>query len=112
MSVSISSDIVIGNFLIEMVKRDIYQFEIQKLYDFDNQLSARLKKHNYYTKFIPLSVFEFIHDYPFFVKSFENNMFVIASKVECDDRFKCLLERYFRLGVPSVVINEMRECVF
>lgn len=38
----ISSDSIIGNFVIESLEKNNYKIEFEKLYDFDEQLSRSL----------------------------------------------------------------------
>lgn len=104
----ISSDSIIGNFVIESLEKNDFQIELQKLYDFDEQLSERLEKHNYYTNFDLQRVLDFKDNYPFLVESMDNKCFSIVKETEKKDEFYSMLIRYFRLGMPKVVIREMK----
>jgi len=104
----ISSDSVIGNFVIEILeKNDDFRIELTKLYAFDAQLSERLKEHNYYTKFENRRVLDFKDDYPFFIESLDKECFSIVNS-EKKPELKSMLIRYFRVGLPKIVIEEMK----
>lgn len=105
----ISSDSIIGNFLIEAIEKDDFQIELKKLYDFDQQLSKKLEKHNYYTNFDLLRVSDFHENYPFIIESLDNEYFHIYKDVSNKDDFRSMLVRYFRLGMPKIVISEMKS---
>lgn len=105
----ISSDSIIGNFVIESVEKDDFQIELEKLYIFDKELSKRLKKHNYFTNFNVKEISSFKDNYPFIIKSYNNESFSIIQRIESKDEFHSMLIRYFRLGMPKVVINEMKQ---
>lgn len=104
----ISSDSIIGNFVIESLERNNYKIEFEKLYNFDEQLSRNLKAYDYYTKFDLVKVFDFKEQYPFLIESLENECFNIVNNVEVES-FQATLIRYFRLGMPKIVIDEMKS---
>lgn len=103
----ISSDIVIGNFIIEAVEKDNFEIELNKIYDFDTKLSEKLMKHNYYTRFDSINVIEFQENYPFFIKSI-NERFVCVDDSKKKDEFMNMLIRYFRIGIPKIVAQEIK----
>ncbi len=103
----ISSDIVIGNFVIEAVEKDDFEIELKKIYDFDTKLSKELIKHDYYTKFDPINVIEFQENYPFFIKSI-NESLVCVDDSNKKDYLMNMLIRYFRIGIPKIVAQEMK----
>lgn len=104
----ISSDSIIGNFVIESLEKNNYKIEFEKLYDFDEQLSKNLEAHNYYTNFDLVEVFDFKEQYPFLIESLENECLNIVQDIERKS-FQASLIRYFRLGMPKIVINEMKS---
>lgn len=104
----ISSDSIIGNFVIESLEKNNYKIEFEKLYDFDEQLSRSLEAHNYYTKFDLVKVFDFKEQYPFLIESLENECFNIVKNIEIES-FQATLIRYFRLGMPKIVIDKMKS---
>ncbi len=104
----ISSEVIIGNFLIEAVEKNDYKIEIQKLYAYDKELSKQLKSHNYYTKFTPDKILAFQDNYPFFVTSVDNDFLNIVKR-DNEKQFVTLLTRFFRLGLPRLVVEEMKK---
>lgn len=105
----ISSDSIIGNFVIEALEKDDFKIDLEKLYDFDEQLSANLEKHNYYTKFDLIEVIDFSENYPFLIESLDNDCFHIVKNIGDKARFQSMLLRYFRFGMPKIVIDEMKS---
>lgn len=105
----ISSDSIIGNYVIESIENNDFQIELQKLYDFDKKLSEELEKHNYYTNFDLKKVMDFKDNYPFLVESINDESFKIIDTKEKNDELCWLLKRYFRLGMPKIVINNMTK---
>lgn len=104
----ISSEVVIGNFLIEAIEKNDYIIEIEKLYAYDKELSKQLKIHDYYTKFTPDKILAFQDNYPFFVTSVDNDFLNIVKR-ENEKQFVTLLTRFFRLGLPKLVVEEMKK---
>ena len=104
----ISSDSIIGNFVIESLEKNDFRIELEKLYEFDEQLSKKLVEYNYYTNFDLVKVADFTESYPFLVESLDNECFHIVKDIQNKDNFHSLLIRYFRLGMPKIVINEMK----
>ena len=105
----ISSDTIIGNFVIESIEKNDFSVELQKLYSFDKELSGRLAQHNYYTNFNVKDVSCFRDQYPYLIESSSGDGFRIAQKIGSQDEFRRMLIRYFRYGMPKVVINEMKQ---
>ncbi len=104
----ISSDSIIGNFVIESLEKDDFSIELEKLYKFDDQLSRKLVEHNYYTNFDLVKVNDFKENYPFFIESLDSECLHIVNDINNRDKFQSLLIRYFRMGMPKFVINEMK----
>lgn len=104
----ISSDIVIGNFVIEAIAKDDFCIEIEKLYSFDKRLSESLQEYNYYTRFDDMRLLDFSVNYPFFIKSIDQKYINILNEAENKEDFIKLLIRYFRLGMPKIVIDEIK----
>lgn len=107
MCTMISSDVVIGNFVIEAVKKNDYKIELNKLYNFDEELSKRLKQYDIYTKFTPEKILDFQENYPFFIESIENNSLRVATDADHSKEFLRLLIRYFRIGIPKLVVTKV-----
>ena len=108
----VSSDVIIGNFIIESVERNNFNVELKKLYTFDNELSSRLVQHNYYTNFKAEDVSYFIDQYPFLIESYTDEGFRITQKNKTQEELRDTLLRYFRYGMPKVVINEMKHIFY
>lgn len=108
----ISSDTIIGNFVIESIEKNNFSIELQKLYSFDKELSGRLAQHNYYTNFdVKEDVSCFINQYTFLIESYNDEEFRIVQKNGTQEELRDTLLRYFRYGMPKVVINEMKQAL-
>lgn len=105
----ISSESVIGNFIIEAVAKEDFQIKISKLFEFETALSQMLTKLDYYTNLNTLKIVEFAESYPFFVKSIDEGYLNIVNETKDNKVLTNKLERYFRLGMPRVVINQMQD---
>lgn len=105
----ISSDSVIGNFVFEVVEKRRYEIEINELLKFERELSKKLKDLDYYTNFSTRCIINFMESYPFFVKSVSETTITINQEVFQHEKLSCKLERYFRLGIPYVVVDNMTE---
>ena len=86
----ISSESIIGNFLLAALENGDDLISIEKLF-----------KLNY------MNILDFAEDYPFFIKSVnEINVYLTDSCDQCALSSK--LNRYFKMGLPKVVIREMQ----
>lgn len=106
---SISSDVIIGNLLIEAIERDVEQISFNQLLNFDNQISIAINAIDYSTKFSINNIHEFENNYPFFVSiSNENNLRIVKNKNRMEkDVIKNRLIRYFRIGLPNSVVSQV-----
>ncbi len=106
----ISSDLVIGNFVIEAVGSKRYQIGLNDFFQFEVILSENLKKKDYYTNISRLIINEFAEEYPFFVKSIDDQYIKLTEYINDDDerRYRNMLLRYFRIGVPSFIVEEVQ----
>lgn len=102
---SINSNVVIGNFLIEAVTRDKKYVSYEELISFDDLISEKLNEINYITKFSVNQIFDFEDDYPFFIESIKDEKIYIY--LEHKDITISRLQRYFRMGLPSVILDEL-----
>lgn len=102
----ISSDAIIGNFILELVEKNNFCISIDKMIHWDEKLSENLKKHNYYTKFDFHSILDFQDNYPFFIESVESNCIKIFNKLNKITLMN-QLARYFRIGMPKLVVDEI-----
>lgn len=105
----ISSETVIGNFIIEAVEKEDFKIEISKLFEFDTKLSQILTKLDYYTNLNTLKIVEFAENYPFFVKSVDDGYLNIVNEAKDNKVLTNKLERYFRFGMPKSVIDQMQN---
>lgn len=103
----ISSDAVIGNFILESVERDNFDVSIEKMFNYDEKLSKELKTHNYFTRFNYDEILDFSENYPFFVKSVESNHIKIFDEMNNKTTLINQLIRYFRIGMPKLVVDEI-----
>lgn len=103
----ISEESIIGNFLLAAVENGVSQIEVEKLFRFEMLLGTNLDKFNYFTCLNYMNILDFAENYPFFIKS------VNEKNVQLTDSFgqdvlSNKLSRYFKMGLPKTVINEMQ----
>lgn len=103
---SISCDIVIGNFIIAAIEKNHKEIDLDMLASFDTQLNQRLEE-QYSTKFSFDGVSEFSSSYPFFVAETTNDYIKIVDYEDAKDTLIKRLERYFRIGLPQAVVDEL-----
>jgi hypothetical protein len=103
---AISSDVVIGNFLIETLERDREHIEFKNLFDFDKKISKTIRGKNYSTKFSVNSIFEFQDNYPFFVSLSDDNCLTIVKNGEKNITINRLI-RHFRIGLPTFIVEKV-----
>lgn len=101
MSSFISYDVIIGNFLFECVQHN-KKASISDFYNFEANLSKKLKKYDYYLNFMYSDIEDFVEEYSFFVSREKDNFIV-------NNDNKYLLNRYFRMGLPAIVVNQIKE---
>lgn len=103
----ISSESIIGNFLLAALEMGDDQVNIEKLFMFESILSSHLNRLNYFTHLNYMSILDFADDYPFFIKSVNE---INVSLTDSYDSRVLLnkLNRYFKMGLPKAVINEMQ----
>ena len=108
---SISSDVIIGNLLIEAMERDVEQISFNQLLNFDEQISIAINDTDYSTKFSINNIHEFECNYPFFVTiSNENHLRIVKNKDHTGKEVVInRLIRYFRIGLPKSVVNQVDE---
>ena len=103
----ISGDAVMGNFILESVRRNNFDISFEEMMKYDEKLSEKLKEHNYFTKFNFDEILDFTENYPFFVQSIESNGIKIVDEIGNKTNLMNQLIRYFRIGMPMLVVNEM-----
>ena len=103
----ISSESIIGNFLLAALENGDDLISIEKLFKFESLLNSKLNSFNYFTCLNYMNILDFAEDYPFFIKSInEINVYLTDSCDQCALSSK--LNRYFKMGLPKVVIREMQ----
>lgn len=104
----ISSDIIIGNYLIEAIEKFKHEIFIDDLIIFDRMISEKLNE-EYCTIFSLDGINNFEDTYPFFIKLVKNNRIHIKLSNNSSDKseFMDLLNRYFRVGLPKDVLDKM-----
>ena len=103
----VNSDSVIGNYVIESIKKDIFEIQKQNILSFDEALSRTLKSLDYYTNVDADEFINFENNYSFLFDSFSQDSFKLNEKNK--DSLLELLRRYFRFGMTTTVINAMRD---
>ena len=106
---TISSEAIIGNFMIEMVEKNNFEMQIDNLIVFEKKLSKQLKKHEYFTKFDFIQILDFKENFPFFVDNIDENFLIIKQNDQDSIKLTTQLSRYFRLGMPKLVIDEIKN---
>lgn len=102
MAIKIESDIIIGNFLIEMFSRNISETEVATLFCFEKSVTQQLRNTDYYDLFMMSDVFIFAETYPFLLTLKNNRLrFPSTDKKKLDKR----LTRYFRYGISKELTN-------
>lgn len=105
----INSDNVIGNFIIEAIENNKFEFSIESIVLFDKKISNNLKEYDYFTGFNYNKIWDFQENYPFFINEIEEDLVKISYDINKQDKSQLIeqLKRYFRLGMPKTVIDEM-----
>lgn len=65
----ISSESIIGNFLLAALEKGDDRINVDKLFMFESLLGSNLNHLNYFTCLNYMNILDFAEDYPFFVKS-------------------------------------------
>lgn len=105
----ISSDAVIGNFILASVEKNSFDVSFEKIIDYDEKLSENLKAHHYFTRFDYEKILDFTENYPFFVEASEPGHIKIFPASNGKKNLVNQLMRYFRIGMPKLVIDEMKS---
>lgn len=104
----VSSDVVVGNFLLEFVKHNVssknktVKIPVGKLIKFDDIVSEKIKEHKMCTVFSSDKVMNFEKTYPFFgMRISADRKYLIMNTREKQTR----LNRYFRIGIPVKLVS-------
>lgn len=104
----ISNRVIIGNYLIESIKKDSYDFSFEEFNRFDEILSSKLQVFDCYSSFDEDGINEFIEDYPFVIKHVSDTKLSIIYK-ENKERLLEELYRYFRIGISKRIAQAIAE---
>lgn len=69
----ISSESIIGNFLLAALEKGDDRINVDKLFMFESLLGSNLNHLNYFTCLNYMNILDFAEDYPFFCKVCERN---------------------------------------
>lgn len=103
----ISNRLVIGNYLIESIEKNKYTFTLDEFDRFEKELTIKLNRIDYYSTFDEEGIFDFIEDYPSFLK-FDSDTLTISNEMD-KERFLKLLKRYFRVGISKSISSAISE---
>lgn len=104
MAIKIDSNVVIANFFISSKSDNLTFSQIYKFMNiFDNKL--RIKQSEYITNDINIQCL--IDEFSFIFKMNDNGISIVSTY---EDK-KCVLERYFRLGLPRKIILLFDETI-
>ena len=103
--VLVNTDVIIGNYIIELVEKGRRRFSFAELKEFDDVLSLRVAKLEYHFKPLLFHVEDFADTYREFVRQ-DRDGFFIPKDVD-----KPLLIRHFRIGCPADLLNEIKNVV-
>lgn len=104
----VGSEITIGNFILESVKQNNFSVPVKDLLNCEKALAEKLESSGYYAGFSYTDVMDFTNEYPFLVGHIIDGHILIHSANDRDN-FILRLTRYFRIGVPSKVINAIED---
>lgn len=109
----ISAEIVIGNYILDAISnsmgsRVVEKISISKLIDYDEKLSDLIGQ-GYFSKFNTNEIFEFQYNYPYIIRNINAGEMDLSINEGTVDSFKNRLERYFRMGLPSNIVEAMNE---
>lgn len=103
----VSSRLIIGNYIIESVKKDSYRFNLDDFCRYDSILDEELKKIDYCSDFDKDELFDFADDYPFVVNDEADTLSIVQDLSK--DVFLKMLDRYFRIGVSRDVALALED---
>ena len=99
----VKTEVIIGNYIIELIEKGIFQFTIEDLHKLDNVLSLRVAKMDYHYKPLVFHIYDFLEKYPSFVTSKDDTVYIKKEAV----KDKELVIRYFRIGCPKNLVAEI-----
>lgn len=103
----ISNRLIIGNYLIKLVEQDKYDFTLEEFKQFDDVLTPKLKKIDYYSSFDSEGIMEFVEEYPYLV-SYHSDSFSITRKMN-RELLNQILENYFYSGLTKPITDVINE---
>lgn len=105
MMITVEPEIIIGNYIIELLNKSVRKFNKNELQKIDDELSSSLSKIGYYYKPLIFHINEFAEMYSMFVELKDNDVIIKDYAIENVS----LVNRYFRLGCPKELINEIKK---
>ncbi len=105
----IDSELVIGNILIELLEKDIKTIEFEKIIKFEEKLSKKLNKLDYYTTFSIQELSKFEENYSFFITLCHESLVFNPKLFEEKKNGVNRLSRYFRYGIPTVITEQIEH---
>lgn len=103
----LSSEAIIGNFILSSVEKDKINISIEEIMCYDEELSLKLKEYNYLSRFDFDEIIKFKYNYPFFIEDIFDDHIKVFYDNRNKNEFINELIRYFRFGMPTIVVNEM-----
>ena len=97
----ISSESIIGNFLLAALEKGDDRINVDKLFMFESLLGSNLNHLNYFTCLNYMNILDFAEESVNEINvcmTDSYDQYVLSNK----------LSRYFKMGLPKVVINEMQ----
>lgn len=103
----ISNRLIIGNYLIKLVEKDKYDFTLEEFKQFDDIITLRLNKIDYYSSFDSEGIREFVEEYPYLV-SYQSDSFSITRKMN-RELLNTILENYFYSGLTKPITDAIND---
>ena len=103
----ISNRLIIGNYLIKLVEKDKYDFTFEEFKQFDDIITLRLNKIDYYSSFDSEGIREFVEEYPYLV-SYQSDSFSITRKMN-RELLNIILENHFYSGLTKPITDAIND---
>ena len=105
----INAELVIGNILIEAIERKQILLTIEQIIEFETKFDELLKKDDAFTDFNLSEISLFTQNYPFFLEIKDSESVEIQTSNDQIDIFTNRLKRYFRIGLPNNIVNDVKQ---
>lgn len=103
----IDSEVVIGNILIELLEKNVQTIGFDKIVTFEEELSKKLNKLDYYTTFNLQEISKFEENYSFFITSRHEELIVNEKLFDESKQGMDRLSRHFRYGLPTLITEQI-----